>query len=687
MAASASVSAPTPPKRGALCRCYHNPVSRFARWVLRKMAGFCARLGLLALAVTWVLVRFEAVHGLREALSRPSSTASVQHAPRSQQSDVLPHVEENVTFTQAFDATLVAVELWLALLSPSLRAYVLASLEFIEPAAIFLDDQVGATSAWIVSHPPAGKILALTGTFLASVYALILIARTPCVAERMCRIRVMVVATATRVKASLQVVVDFIGTFTLHVAYWAIGLYFAVPSSPMPASGSVESLAVQGVNAALQLTATTIFPLILSIWAMEYAHTRRDLRWLRLVASFWIVRFTWIAFARVNAVGYIISVSLPRLMCPLLSLMGQSELCGSSESTDIATAYFQSRVVVVFSFWLLVPVLEGSNLLVLPIASLVNRHLVSVRALTSNAQDQATGWLWPLQKMVAFYDRLQGREQGVVSGESSDTLEKPRRFDIVAAVQVLLRIAQEGVVLLGLSIAFLLVSPDIGYWFLCWVYCPIQTLEIVLSQCRSVQARQVSSPLVETQEIVSSSQVMPEIDSSIQGPLAKRVQMLIVLVAVDVCFRTVNTVGVLWIPFMSTLQFLTVVALQLPVLNIAHRAYSVCRRIVAATFSSTVQWSSTTATPEEIQAEALSRTDCPVARERGTAVKGRGDVALASIEGGEHNDDVRRDVSGTDVAASQPKRADNLQSREPALGQTDDSAAQGGSADEDEVRT
>lgn len=661
-----SMAASAAHKPGLLSRCYASPVSRFARWVLRKVAGFCARLGLLALFVTWALVRFEAVRGVRESLSRPSPT-SPQHASGSgQASDVQQHIEDTVTFAQALEATVVALELWLALLSPSLRAYVLVSLDFFEPAAIFLDEKARATSAWVVSHPPAGQILALTGIFLASVYALFLIARTPCVADRMQRVRAVVTAVATRVRVSVQLAVDLIGTFTLHVAFWAIGLYFAVPSSPMPAAGSVESLTMQGMNGALQLTATTIFPLVMSIWAIEYAHARGQLRWLRLVASFWVVRFTWLAFARVDAVGYVVSVSLPRLVCPTLSLVGQSGLCSSSESTDLAMANFQARLVVVFSMWLLFPVLEGSNVLVLPIASLVNRHLVSVKALTSNAQDQATGWLWPLQKMVALYDRLQGRERRVVNGETGDDeLERPRRLDIVAAVQVLLRIAQEGVVLLGLSIVFLLVSPDIGYWFLCWVYCPIQTLEIVLSQRHSAQARQVSNSSVETQEVTSSSHVMTEVDSSVQGALAKRVQMLAALVAVDFCFRTVNTIGVLWIPFMSTLQFLTVVALQLPVLNIAHRGYSVCRRIVAATISSTLQWPSTSTNAEEMQEEALSRTDLPVAHESGNAVN---DTALASTEGDEHNENAKGNASATDVAASQPKRATNVHSGGAAPG-------------------
>ena len=124
--------------------------------------------------------------------------------------------------------------------------------------------------------------------------------------------------------------------------------------------------------------------------------------------------------------------------------------------------------------------------------------------------------------------------------------------------------------LLAIAFIFLLVSTDIGYWFFLCVFPTIKTLNALLlvkdNNNNNDRARRQQQPATAAETEAAAVANTPS-DADRWAPLRARVMLSCALLIVDTALGVLNSAGVLWIPFMGTLQFLTVVAVQLPVLD------------------------------------------------------------------------------------------------------------------------
>ena len=231
------------------------------------MVSFVLRWALYLFLAVWVLVKCDTVQRVRSSLDTDplgdtgyndldnddagafSSSSSVGMSGRPS----FEYTVDGVTFAQAVDATTFAVQLWLALLSPAIKVYVLNLLDFYEPLAVAADQRIMSAYVWVKENSPAETIAVVLVVVALVVWIVARLCRIPRVARQLEGFR-------RRVASGIHRVVSAVGSTTLHGAFWACAAYFllTVTGTADPAPSAASAVAQQGVDQVLRVASNVV---------------------------------------------------------------------------------------------------------------------------------------------------------------------------------------------------------------------------------------------------------------------------------------------------------------------------------------------------------------------------------------------------------------------------------------------
>ena len=461
----------------------------------------------------FILTKLDVVDNVRSALSVETGTDGAEASGTGAES---PH--KNVTFADAIDASVEAFELWLMLLSPALKEYSLAAIDFLDPIAQRVDETAQRSYNWVVEHPPAGTILLAAAGVALLIVVIIWMSRFPVFSRSIRKVQRYCRNISRRLTKFGTSLVSSVGAATIHVTYWAVAIYFILPPRPHE-NGALNTVTGKRVSFIFQTMTSFALPVVMSVLSIQTQ------RMQVLMCSYWVVFLSWTGLSRITVLTSLLASTLPTFVCPLLQVIGSQATCESPDETANAMAHMSAMLSWFFSLWLVLPVFSGAELLLTPMAEFFNRHIISIHGATSNAS-------------AGFSRALRTLDSVLLSFGFGDAYEYLR----------------QGAGLIVAIFAGLLLSPDLGYWFLlCW-HPTFITLEKVLPYARS-RAR------------------TSELQTDWYGPLSMRLQTSLVLLVLDSMFRVANSFGILWIPLMSSLQCLAIGVVQFPIFDAAHNGY------------------------------------------------------------------------------------------------------------------